>query len=86
MEHVEYKTGTKTFITHKFYCDDCGEFVGSSTEFDDGYYEEFGNVECKFLLSSEFYRINKTLCESCKNKIFEKIAGVLLDVGFEKWW
>lgn len=86
MEHVEHRTGTKTFTIHKFYCDNCGEFVGSSAEFDDGYYEEFGNVEYKFLLSSECYRLNKTLCASCENKVWTKIAGALIEVGFEKYY
>lgn len=31
---------TDVIIEHSFYCDDCGKFLFTSTEYDDGYYEE----------------------------------------------
>lgn len=33
-----YKTDVD--VQHTFYCDDCGKFLLSSTECEDGYYEE----------------------------------------------
>lgn len=31
---------TVKFISHKFYCDDCGTYLGESDEYEDGWYEE----------------------------------------------
>lgn len=84
MEHVEHRTGTKTFITHKFYCDDCGEFIGSATEWDDGWYQDIGNFELKFYTPLGWYKLRKTLCDSCKDKILSRVADTLVEVGFEK--
>lgn len=38
-------------ITHEFYCDNCGKFLGSSEEWDDGYYEELGSFENKLYIN-----------------------------------
>ena len=31
---------TDTITNHTFYCDDCGKYLLTSQEYDDGYYEE----------------------------------------------
>ena len=84
MEHVEHMTGTKTFTTHKFYCDDCGEFIGSATEWDDGWYRELGEFDLKFHTPLGWYKLKKTLCDSCKEKVLNKLVYTLIEVGFER--
>ena len=83
MEKIEETTRTVKNIKHHFYCDECNKYLGSSTEYDDGYYETFGDVGFKFYIDS-WYRIKKCLCDDCRNKFLDNLKYVLKNIGFER--
>ena len=65
---------------HRFYCDDCGKFLGKSTEWDDGYYEEIGNFSTHY----GCHYIKKHLCDKCKDEFVSKLNQALTNLGFKK--
>lgn len=64
-------------ITHEFYCDFCGEKIGESVEFDDGYYEELNEVE--FVIQNNYganrYSKKMHLCDTCRPLEVEAFRG-----------
>jgi hypothetical protein len=83
MEKVETKTRQIEDRTHHFYCDDCGAHIGSSQEYDDGWYQELGQFEIKILMPRGWYKLEKCLCEDCKKKFSNKVHAKLELVGFK---
>lgn len=72
-------------IKHEFYCDECNCYLGTSLEYDDGYYKKFGELELKFYVDGWLY-INKCLCDKCKSEFIHNIRETLLNIGFvDKW-
>ena len=65
---------------HRFFCDDCGEFLGESTEWEDGYYREIG----EFSTCYGCYRVKKHLCNTCRDKFENKLIQTLKDLGFQQ--
>lgn len=84
MEKVTTSTRQITEVCHQFFCDDCGEELGTSFEFDDGYYETFGEFEAKAYLGGEWYKLKATLCTTCRKAKQEKLKEVLTQLGFQK--
>ena len=83
MEKVEIKTKQIKDHTHHFYCDDCDAYIGSSHEYADGYYEELGEFELDILMPRGWYKLEKCLCEKCKEKFLDKFCASLEATGFE---
>lgn len=83
MEKVETKIIETEEITHHFYCDGCGDHLGSSDEYDDGYYEEFGEFELRCYTPKGWYRLKKCLCHSCAQKFLSVYYNTLESLGFE---
>lgn len=81
----KFKKKKKTVNVIEFYCDDCGKFLGQSEEYDDGYIPEIGEYKEEFYLHefNGWYRINKTLCDECKDKLLAKIDAELRNLGFK---
>lgn len=81
MDQVESKQITKTEITHKFYCDNCNKFLGSSIEYDDGYYDSYGEYNQEFILHGigHFY-ISCCLCDKCKDSYNNDLKSQLITV------
>ena len=71
---------------HAFYCDMCNKELGTSAELEDGYYHKLGEYNQKFWLSDinegEWFRLERNLCDICKNKLNKKIKNALFDLGF----
>ena len=82
MEEKREMQVTTTVTVHDFYCDSCGEFIGSVTERNDGYYSNPWNCNIA-IYAKDWLQINKTLCPKCKQKFFEEITERLRDIGFE---
>lgn len=83
MERLESKETTTYY--HTFYCDECGKELGTSEEYDDGYYDEYGSFELSFNLEDDgWYRVKKCLCEECKEKYLANLIDTLKKYGFEK--
>ena len=74
----------KEFIKHSFYCDDCDKYLGTSEEYDDGWYHKFGEFELKFYVSDKWYRIEKCLCDDCKKSFITNVKINLINMGFEE--
>ena len=83
MDNVEKTTRTIEEIKHNFYCDVCNKYLGSSTEYDDGYYVGFGDFELKFYIDG-WYRFEKCLCDDCKNDFLGNLKETLKTFGFER--
>ena len=83
MEKIETKTRQIEDYTHHFYCDDCGIHIGSSEEYYDGYYQELGGFGLKILMPRGWYKLEKCLCEKCKEKFLDKAYASLELVGFK---
>jgi formylmethanofuran dehydrogenase subunit E len=83
MEKVETKIIETEEITHHFYCDKCGDHLGSSEEWDDGYYQEFGEFELKCNTPRGWYKLEKCLCHSCADEFLETFYSTLESIGFE---
>ena len=86
MEKIETKKVEKEDIKHKFYCDMCDSFLGESIEFDDGYYEKYGDIEHKIFIHRNHYILKMNLCEKCYQKKMNEICESLEKVGYVKEW
>ena len=84
MEKLETRPCTREETTHHFYCDDCNKYLGKTEEYDDGYYPELGEFELKFYLPSGWYKVNKCLCDECRQKFLQKVEKTLVELSFEK--
>ena len=76
VKYVEQKT-------HLFYCDDCRVPLGCTTEYDDGYYERLGEFELEWHTPNGWYKLNKCLCDTCRDKCLNNIYEMLETAGFE---
>ena len=85
MERLESKETKSTTYYHIFYCDDCGKKLGTSKEYDDGYYDEYGSLELSFYLEDDgWYKVKKCFCEKCKEKYATNLIETLKKYGFER--
>lgn len=69
---------------HSFYCDECGEYLGTSQEYEDGRYKVIGEFELSFYAGNEWYRIKKHLCDDCRKSFINNIKVNLTNLGFRK--
>lgn len=83
MEKQKVNKIEKDEITHEFYCDDCGKYIDQSIEWEDGYYESYGDYEQQMFFKGSWWRLEKCLCDDCKNKYDEKITTMLKEIGFK---
>ncbi len=84
MEKVEEKIVEVKRKVHKFYCDKCGEYLGESEEYDDGYYEEIGYIYEDIVVDETPYRYIGYLCNNCKEKHFKELGSFLETIEFVK--
>lgn len=69
---------------HKFYCDECGEYLGESEEYGDEYYDKIGYISQRVIVNGKQYIYKSHLCDKCKEKFYEDLGNVLEVVGFVK--
>ena len=84
MEKVSTVTRSCTDHIHTFFCDGCGKELGSSEEYDDGYYYEHGEYEKHFCVDSTWYRLHGHYCDDCAAKKTDDILSALKALGFVK--
>lgn len=84
MEKITSKEVKSILNTHNFYCDMCEKHLGSTEEYDDGYYATIGDYDLEFNVDSEWYRLHRNLCIDCRAKMREGIINALLSMGFVK--
>ena len=82
MENIEYKSREVKVPIHKFYCDECGKYLGESVEYDDGYYKTYGDYEVNFGFDHP-YILKKCLCDKCVKEKNDQILHALKDLGFK---
>lgn len=68
---------------HSFYCDECGKYLGTSQEYEDGWYKDIGELEMKFYIDG-WYTIRKHLCGECRKSFISNLKVSLLNMGFKK--
>ena len=83
MEKTETKTLEVERCEHSFYCDECGKYIGTSEEYEDGWYDELGDFELSFYID-DWYRVHKCLCSNCAKKFLSNLKNCLKDIGFER--
>ncbi|MBQ7276197.1 MAG: hypothetical protein IJS58_03005 [Bacilli bacterium] len=93
MEKIEEEVVQKTNYIHKYFCDGCGELLGTSVECDDGYVRDYKRYEVSFYLpldcdhsghgKGERFKLKKHYCDSCVKNISSKIQDTLVNLGFE---
>lgn len=84
MEKITSKEVKSILNTHNFYCDMCEKHLGSTEEYDDGYYATIGDYDLKFNVNSEWYSLHFNLCVECRAKKRQEIIDTLLSMGFIK--
>ena len=84
MEKIETTIRETENYEHQFYCDECNKYLGTTEEYDDGYYDELGELELKFYLLDGWYKVKKCFCEECKKKYLSRFQIILNELGFEK--
>ena len=68
---------------HSFYCDECDKYLGTTREYEDGWYPKLGEFELELYVDG-WYHMKKCLCDDCKKSIMTNIKIGLLNIGFEK--
>ena len=84
MEKIETNIREIENYKHHFYCDECNKYLGTTEQYDDGYYAELGELELKFYLLDGWYKVKKCFCEECKKKYLSRFQIILNELGFEK--
>ena len=86
MEKLLNKVKERNILYREFYCDGCGEMLGESEEYDDGYYREIGAYEQEMFVDGDWYKLRCHYCPDCAKKKNEDIVKMLVSFGFEKGW
>ena len=81
METVKTIRGDRK--AHNFFCDNCGKELGSSVEYDDGYYAQCGEYEQKIYID-DWYEIKANYCKDCAEKKTQEIISAIKAIGFVK--
>lgn len=84
MEKVEEKIVEVKRKIHKFYCDKCGEYLGESEEYDDGYYAEIGHIVERIVINGTPYYYKGNLCSECKEEHYKELSNLFETIGFVK--
>jgi hypothetical protein len=82
MEKLEQIPKTTVDTIHHFYCDNCNKHIGSSQEYSDGYYQEFGVFGLSIKLPNGWYKLHKCLCDECKESCLVDVQNSLKKLGF----
>ena len=84
MEKINTVNKTIEYRYHTFYCDICNKELGTTEEWEDGYYNKLGEYTQSFNLSGvKWFELEKVLCDKCKDEFNEKIKNALFDLGFK---
>ena len=83
------KVYTTEKCTHMFYCDNCGKELGSSHEYDDGWFQEIGEYTQTIFIDGDEnirgrYTLKANYCPTCKAVITGAIVDELKILGFDK--
>ena len=77
-KHIE----PKQVSMHEFYCDNCNKWIGTSFEYEDGWYQKYGEYKISFI--EKKYCFNKTLCDICAKQTNKDIQKMLISYGFKE--
>ena len=69
---------------HLFYCDRCKKYLGTSYEYDDGWYLEIGEFELAYFVDGDWYKIKRHFCDDCKSSFLYDFKYYLNGMGFKK--
>lgn len=84
MEKIIPIKKTITENKHQFFCDGCGQFLGESCEYDDGYYKRFGNYGPSINVNSRIYSMDKLFCDECAEKVEQELLQVIKKLGYKR--
>ena len=83
MDKIKATTKKVEGYEHSFYCDECNEYLGTTEEYDDGWYEELGEFELSFYID-DWYRVKKCLCHNCTVNFLSNLKNHLENIGFKR--
>lgn len=83
MEKIITESRTREVVKHSFYCDHCAKYLGTTEEYDDGWYAELNKFEFSANID-EKYVIEKCLCDECRQTFVTHLKSVLEGIGFKK--
>ena len=84
MRQVEKKTIEVEQNVYSFYCDRCGEFLGESVEFDDGYVPDIWQFVHSIRFGDKWYEMSKHFCDECKKKQIKDTEMALINLGYKE--
>lgn len=68
---------------YSYYCDECGEYIGSQVASPEESITELGIYEKNIFVGNKKFRIKRNLCSKCEGKANEKLGKVLDSIGYE---
>lgn len=74
----------KTNIYHRFYCDNCNEYLGETLEEIDGYYDIKGEYYLSFFFNGEWLELNKNFCKKCEQEFTINLKETLIKLDFKE--
>ena len=83
MHKVNSTTQMVEVVTHEFYCDGCGKHLGTSEEYDDGWYKVIGEFQLAIHMDG-WWHLEKHLCDNCQEKFLNNLKTTLENIGFKK--
>lgn len=75
---------TITENKHQLFYDECGQFIGESYEYDDGYYQEFGNYTPDVEINHVGYSLGKLLCDKCEEKAERELLQAIKQLCYKR--
>ena len=85
METTRLESVMRCRKIHTFICDGCGEIIGESEEYEDGYYAEIGEYEQKACIDEKWYIHKATYCQECASNKTKAVIAALKSIGFTEY-
>lgn len=76
-----------TNYVHKFYCDECGEKIMESIEYDDGWCKSPDYFDESIYIgenNTRYFYGRRCLCNRCKEHATNELIKKLLSIGFKE--
>ena len=71
MERIETTIREIRNYEHQFYCDECNKYLGTTEEYDDGYYAKLGELCLKIFFLMDGIKLRNAFVKSVKRSIYQ---------------
>lgn len=89
MEKVEEREVKLKY--HEFYCDGCGDYLGTSVEWENEHYRNPYKFDTLYINTGNLFgrsanfELDGVFCEKCRDKKFNWLKGQLKKIGFKEY-